>query len=187
MNKQTQWSAFFASCIWLTTITIYILMIKLTRWYCLSDTVYKLIWNVNLFTTWSIEFAGNILSYWTHHMRMFPREPSNSSRKQKWDILEAYLLISCPWAHRKEMDFRDTISCFYGRVIGLSETNRLVSVAWCVWLVFWVLSSRSEEENICKLQGSYIIDHTYFKPPGRPACSQTGEMNPGYLHGRWET
>ena len=44
-------------------------------------------------------------------------------------------------------------------------------------MVGWVLSSRTEEGNICKQQGSCIPAHTYFKRPGRPACSQNGELN----------
>ena len=31
------------------------------------------------------------------------------------------------------------------------------------WLVDWVLSSRIEEVNICKQQGSCVPAHTYFK------------------------
>ena len=54
------------------------------------------------------------------------------------------------------------------------------------WLVDWVLSSRTEEGNICKQQVSCIPAHVSFTRPGRPACSQTGELNPAYLCGRRE-
>ena len=54
------------------------------------------------------------------------------------------------------------------------------------WLVDWVLSSRSEEGNICKQQGSCIPARTYFKQPGQPACSQSGEIKPGHLRRRRE-
>ena len=42
----------------------------------------------------------------------------------------------------------------------------VVIVEWMAGALIWFLSTRTEEGNICKQQGSCIPTHTYFKQPG---------------------